>query len=70
VNAVTVDYLRRHWGTAYEFSTTAAGAVTAQPRHAGNQPLSAPTPAELLALIRRHYQSPPPLGVPPAHELL
>jgi hypothetical protein len=60
MSPVTVQDLRRHWGTAYEFTTAPDGSVTAEPRHACNQPLSAATPAELLAQIRQHYQPPPP----------
>jgi hypothetical protein len=58
VSEITTGFLRWHWGTAYEFTTGPGGQVTAAPRHAGHQPLTAATPAGLLTLIRRHYQPP------------
>jgi hypothetical protein len=53
---VTLEFLRREWGRAYEFTTGPDGTITATPLRAGLDTLTAADPPGMLARIRRSYR--------------
>jgi hypothetical protein len=54
MKAVTMDYLRIHYGRTYEFSAQ-DGKCFARALFGSGDVLEADSPAELLTLVRRHY---------------
>jgi hypothetical protein len=57
MSAVTMGYLRFHWEGPYRFAE-ADGKFTATAAFGSHDVLEAGSPAELLAMVRRHYPGP------------
>jgi hypothetical protein len=54
MNAVTIEYLKYHWGEVYTFSGS-GGIYTARAAFGKHELLKADSPDELLLKVRRHY---------------